>query len=122
MAVERQQHRIRPERAGEKLGESCPTKPRSELNRICRERPELPRYAPRRPRDGWQWALEVPFQRETQPQPGPPPSQRVCEQRTRGRAGAHTGPEPVLVPRRNRHEKGKLDVAQQCCLQSCCCA
>eukprot|EP00965_Chrysotila_dentata_P261923 6214408-Pleurochrysis_carterae.AAC.2 len=83
------------------------------MKSICRERPELHRYAPPRPRDGGQWALEVHLQRETQPHPEPPPSHEACDQGTRGRAGAHAGPEPNLVPGRNRHKKGQSRVVKQ---------
>eukprot|EP00965_Chrysotila_dentata_P011911 391587-Pleurochrysis_carterae.AAC.1 len=112
MAVGRQNHRTRRECAGGSPGAPSRTKPSSEMNRICRELPELLRCASPRPRDGQQWALEVPLQRATQAGPKPP-SREVCDQRTRGRAGAHAGPEPVIVSGRNRHNTGKMRVAQQ---------
>eukprot|EP00965_Chrysotila_dentata_P203292 6181625-Pleurochrysis_carterae.AAC.1 len=94
MAADRQQHRIRPKRGGEHLGAFDGTKLRSELNGICRGRPELLRYAPPRPSNGQQWASDsMPLQRSTQAEPEPP-SRAECDQRTRGRAGAHAGPEP----------------------------
>eukprot|EP00965_Chrysotila_dentata_P165182 5454162-Pleurochrysis_carterae.AAC.1 len=108
MADERQEHRIRRERAEEIQGESRRTKPSSEMNSICREPSELYGHAPPRPRDGGKWVLEVPLQGQPQPPPEPPPSQEWCDQRTRGRAGAHAGPEPAPTSGRNRRRQGQL--------------
>eukprot|EP00965_Chrysotila_dentata_P110542 3652549-Pleurochrysis_carterae.AAC.1 len=74
MAVSRQQHRIRPKRAGEYTGVSNGTKLSTGPDGICRARSELARYASPRPRDGQLWALGVPLQRFTQAAPEPPPS------------------------------------------------
>eukprot|EP00965_Chrysotila_dentata_P091713 3027663-Pleurochrysis_carterae.AAC.1 len=41
------------------------------------------------------------------------PSQRACDQRTRGRAGAHAGPEPTVLPGGNRHEVGGINSHRQ---------
>eukprot|EP00965_Chrysotila_dentata_P001811 59710-Pleurochrysis_carterae.AAC.1 len=118
MAVERQEHRIRRERAAESGAHLDRTKPSSEMNSICRGLSELYRHAPPCPRDGGKWALEVPLQGEPQPQPEPPPSQGACEQRTRGRAGAHAGPEPEPVSGRNRHAQGQSSKVKQHVLAS----
>eukprot|EP00965_Chrysotila_dentata_P135994 4495866-Pleurochrysis_carterae.AAC.2 len=69
MAAERQQHRIRRGCAGNKRGESHQTKPSTEINWRYYERPESLRYASPRPRDGQQWALELPLQGVTQAGP-----------------------------------------------------
>eukprot|EP00965_Chrysotila_dentata_P050925 1688806-Pleurochrysis_carterae.AAC.1 len=57
MAVERRYARIRRERAGAHRGESDETKPITEIDRNCCERPESLRCAAPRPRDGQQWAM-----------------------------------------------------------------
>eukprot|EP00965_Chrysotila_dentata_P018853 627964-Pleurochrysis_carterae.AAC.1 len=62
MAVDRQPARISQERAVSRRKESNKTKLITEIDGICCERPESPRYAAPRPRDGQQWALGVPPQ------------------------------------------------------------
>eukprot|EP00965_Chrysotila_dentata_P185753 6132516-Pleurochrysis_carterae.AAC.1 len=106
MAVERQQHRIRQERAGQNLGESNRTKPRSETSRICRERPELIRCASRRPRDGAQGALEVPFQGKTLAQPEPPLAKESANSAPGAVPGHTPAPNPLLCPEETGNKAG----------------
>eukprot|EP00965_Chrysotila_dentata_P076529 2527044-Pleurochrysis_carterae.AAC.2 len=107
MAVERQTHRIRREGAGNKMGESITTKPRTGIKRYGHGHSEEPRYAPLCPRVGQLWTLEVPLPGSTQAGPGHP-SQAECKQRTRGRARALAGPEPAVEFGRNRLDAGEM--------------
>eukprot|EP00965_Chrysotila_dentata_P037930 1260772-Pleurochrysis_carterae.AAC.4 len=106
MAAECQPRPIRRERAGIGKRESRTTEPRAEIVGICGELSETLRYAAPRPREGWQWALGVPLQGFTHAGPETP-SGAACDQRTRGRAGAHAGHEPALTSGRNRRRGGK---------------
>eukprot|EP00965_Chrysotila_dentata_P092802 3064433-Pleurochrysis_carterae.AAC.1 len=83
MAAERQQHRIRHERAERDLRESREPKSRTESDWIRRERPELLRCVSLRPREGRQWTFGVPPQGFIHVGPEPP-SLEACDQRTRG--------------------------------------
>eukprot|EP00965_Chrysotila_dentata_P140686 4651426-Pleurochrysis_carterae.AAC.1 len=112
MAVERQQHRSRQERAGRDLGKSRWTKTRAAPDWIRRERTESLRCVAPRAREGWNWTLRVPPQGCIHARPEPT-SQAVCEQRTRGCAEAHAGPEPIPVCGRNPHGTGKSHGSRQ---------
>eukprot|EP00965_Chrysotila_dentata_P257822 6213016-Pleurochrysis_carterae.AAC.1 len=112
MAVDRRLARIRRERAEKSRRESDKTKLITEIDGIRCERPESLRYAPPRPRDGQLWALGVPLQGFTHAGPELP-SQGECDQCTRGRAGAHAGPEPSLLSGRNRRKVGGMDTHKQ---------
>eukprot|EP00965_Chrysotila_dentata_P015180 502268-Pleurochrysis_carterae.AAC.1 len=108
MADERQPPLIRRERAGNRMGESNPTKPSTGRERYRHEHSEELRCAPHRPRVGQLWTLEVPLQGCTQAEPIPS-SQGECDQCTRGRARALAGPEPAVESGRNRLKAGKLN-------------
>eukprot|EP00965_Chrysotila_dentata_P101385 3346960-Pleurochrysis_carterae.AAC.2 len=102
----RQNSRIRRKRTVDNQREASRTKSSTEIDCIRRERPASLRCVPPSPREGRQWVLEVPLQGIMLAEPEQP-SREECAQHTRGRAGAHAGPELALVFGRNRHEAGK---------------
>eukprot|EP00965_Chrysotila_dentata_P152557 5041478-Pleurochrysis_carterae.AAC.1 len=112
MAAERQQHRTRQECDGRDLREPHWTKTRTDLDWHRRDRPDKLRCASPHPRKGQQWTKGVPSHGCIQAA-HEQPSQAECDQRTRGCAEAHAGPEPDLVPGRNRHKKGETKEAKQ---------